>query len=463
VGLKRPSFYCLIHFYKRMASRIVKAPVVAQARRSFAAQAAVATSERELIKAEPLKVSSLKSGLTVASIENNAPIATLGVAVKAGSRNEDHGNAGISHALRIASGLGTSNNTAFGICRNLQQAGATLQCIQGREHTLYTVQVPRDSSDLALEYLTDVVSNQAFKHWELSNNLPRMKLEVATRSPATQAVELLHQAAFRSGLGNSLYCSPHKVGSHSTAALSSFVSKHFTTNRAALLGIGIDHVSLNKYSEFLALETGAGPSAGAATYSGGELRLETGGSMAYVALAANCPGAVSVADCLAAMLVQRVLGMGSHVKYSNGQGKLAQAAAAASSGNQSVSAIGQMYSDAGLLGAMVICEAAAAGKVVPAVVAALRAAKVTDEEVAAAKRNMLSDVFTMLESPLSQIENIGSQILLSGDAMPAEKVPELIAGITTADVQAAAKKLSSAKFSMGAVGNLSSVPYLDSL
>ena len=34
--------------------------------------------------------------------------------------------------------------------------------------------------------------------------------------------------------------------------------------------------------------------------------------------------------------------MGGHVKYSGGQGKLAKAAAAASSGSQSVSAIGQV-------------------------------------------------------------------------------------------------------------------------
>ena len=47
--------------------------------------------------------------------------------------------------------------------------------------------------------------------------------------------------------------------------------------------------------------------------------------------------------------------------------------------------------------------------------------------------------------------------------MPAEKLPELIGGLTTADVQAAAMKLSSASLSMGAVGNLSSVPYLESL
>ena len=42
-----------------MASRIVKAPAV-QARRTFAAQAAVAQTERELVKAEPLKISTVK-------------------------------------------------------------------------------------------------------------------------------------------------------------------------------------------------------------------------------------------------------------------------------------------------------------------------------------------------------------------------------------------------------------------
>merc|ERR1712123_196972 len=431
-----------------MASRIVKSPAVqTTAKRQFAAQAAVARSERELVKAEPLKVSTLKNGLNVASIENHSPITTLGVILKAGSRSETHDNAGISHSLRIAAGLGTKTKTAFSICRNLQQVGASMVATQGREHTLYTVQATRDQTDVAVEYLTEVVSNQAFKPWEVERSIPRMKLELASRSPATEAVELLHQAAFRGGLGNSLYCPTHKVGSHGTAQLSQFVSKHFTTNRAALLGVGVSHSALTKFADLLHLDTGAGPSTTATKYSAGELRVETGGGLAYVALAANTAG---------------VVGMGASVKYGTGQGKLAQAAGA-SSGNGAVSAICQMYSDAGLLGAMVVCEAASAGKVVGAVAAALRSATVTEEEVAAAKKNMLADIYTLLEDPLQQVENMGAQLLVSGDVMPVDKLPELIGGLTTADVQAAAKKLSSAKLSMGAVGNLSTVPYLDSL
>jgi len=428
----------------------------------LAAAAALAKAEPKAVATEPLKVSSLKSGLTVASLDNGNPIVTLGVVVKAGARNETYETLGLSHTLRAAAGLSTKKNSAFGICRNLQQTGASLSCTQGREHTLYTIQATRDTTDVALEYLGDVVSNQAFKPWEVSSIAPRMKLDLAQRCPATQALELLHQAAFRGGLGNSLYSPENRIGSHSTAALQEFVAKHFTANRAALVGIGVPHATLNKFSALFELESGKGPSS-SNSYSGGELRQETGGSMAYVALATQCAGAVNVAETVAAMLLQRVLGMGSHVKYSSGSGKLSSAVSAATSANFAVSGIGNIYSDSGLIGAMIVSDAAAAGKVVEVVTSVLRNCSVTEEEVAAAKKNILVDVYTTLESPALRIEDIGTQVLLAGDVIPVEKVAALISEVSTADVQAAAKRLSSAKFSIGAVGNLSSVPHVDSL
>ena len=47
----------------------------------------MAKTERELIKAEPLKVSTLSNGLTIASLENHSPVTTIGVAIKAGAHN----------------------------------------------------------------------------------------------------------------------------------------------------------------------------------------------------------------------------------------------------------------------------------------------------------------------------------------------------------------------------------------
>jgi len=436
---------------------------VSNSSRQLAAQAAVAKSEPRAIESEPLKVSSLANGLTVASVDENSPVATLGVVVKAGSSNESYENAGTGHVLRVAAGMATQTNSTFGICRNLQQMGASLTCTQGREHTLYTVQVTRDQTDVAAEYLLDSVGGQTFKPWELGRNVGRIKLDLAQRTPATQAVELLHQAAFRSGLGNSLFCPSHKVGTHSTATLQEFVTKHFTAGRAALVGIGVPHSTLTKYSGMLTLESGSGPTSAPATYHGAELRSETGGGLTYVALAGDCAGATAGVDSVAAMLLQRVLGSGSHVKYGGGQGKLAQAVAAATSANCAVSALGQIYSDAGLLGALIVSEAGAAGKVVGAVASTIRNITVTEEEVSAAKNNLLIDCYRLMESPATQVETYGSQALIAGDILPVEKIPELVAGVTVADVQAAAKKLSTAKLSLGAVGNLSTVPYVDSL
>lgn len=82
---------------------------------------------------------------------------------------------------------------------------------------------------------------------------------------------------------------------------------------------------------------------------------------------------------------------------------------------------------------------------------------------------------------------MGAQALIAGDVLPAEAYSGMINTISVADVQvstkfllhltttldqtdnlkcsfqAAAKRLSSGKLSMAAVGNLSTVPYLDSL
>lgn len=87
----------------------------------------------------------------------------------------------------------------------------------------------------------------------------------------------------------------------------------------------------------------------------------------------------------------------------------------------------------------------------------------TDEQVAGAKKQLLSDVYTLMEDPLQLVENMGAQALVSGDVMPVEKYPQIISSLSTADVQAAAKKLAGSKLAMGAVGNLSSVPHLDAL
>ena len=90
----------------------------------------------------------------------------------------------------------------------------------------------------------------------------------------------------------------------------------------------LTYLSSPQYAELLQLESGSGPAGVATKFIPGELRLETGGGMAYVCLAASAPGAVSVAEAMACLLLQRVLGTGPGVKYGGCQGVLGQVATA---------------------------------------------------------------------------------------------------------------------------------------
>ena len=61
------------------------------------------------------------------------------------------------------------------------------------------------------DYLLSTVANPAFKKWELPDVGRRVGIDIEDMDPAVKASELLHKAAFREGLGNSLYSPPHMV------------------------------------------------------------------------------------------------------------------------------------------------------------------------------------------------------------------------------------------------------------
>lgn len=86
-----------------------------------------------------------------------------------------------------------------------------------------------------------------------------------------RAVDLLHKAAYRRGLGNSLFIAKYKLGHVSSETLQHYFASNFLTGRAAVVGLGVDHEELVQYAQGLALEQGVGK-ASASQYKGGEIR-----------------------------------------------------------------------------------------------------------------------------------------------------------------------------------------------
>lgn len=86
-----------------------------------------------------------------------------------------------------------------------------------------------------------------------------------------RAIDLLHSAAFRSGLGNSLFIPKTQIGKISSETLQHYVNSNFLTGRAAVVGLGVSHADLVAYAQSLQIETGEGCTS-ASPYKGGELR-----------------------------------------------------------------------------------------------------------------------------------------------------------------------------------------------
>ena len=118
---------------------------------------------------------------------------------------------------------------------------------------------------------------------------------------------MLHKVAFRSGLGNGLFSPDHMVGKHTSQVMHEFIAGNFCSNNAAVVGVGVPHEDLVAYANSLNLKS-AGSNAAASKVCGGEVRIEKGGPMSYVAVATEGASVSNQKNMLVFALLQRVSG-----------------------------------------------------------------------------------------------------------------------------------------------------------
>lgn len=169
---------------------------------------------------------------------------------------------------------------------------------------------------------------------------------LAESDPATQALEVAHLLAFRSGLGASLFASPH---SHITAEdIKSFAATAFTKGNIAVIGTGIDQSALAQLVEktFSTAPSSSSPTtASPSAYYGGETRLQAHGGLQTVFIGFGATGKPTPdVATLSAYLSPE-----SSVKWSQGISPLA----ASLPKGTSVRSVYLPYSDATLFGLLV--------------------------------------------------------------------------------------------------------------
>lgn len=330
--------------------------------------------------------------------------------------------------------MSTKNATAFGITRNIQQVGGSLSVTSDREIIAYTIEVTRDHLESALRFLESAVVGQSFKPWELSDSMPRLRVDLANVSDQVRAVEMLHRAAFRTGLGNSIFCPKHLVGKVSSETLQHFYAANCTTNRAAVAGINVDHQMLAGYAQSLALESGEGKARECKYHGGTDARLEKGGRQASVAVATNGGSWATVQEGLAFQILQYAAGVRPATKRGAANGALTKVIQSAAP-NAAVAALNAVYSDNGLFGFVASGPSKEVGAAVEAGVKALKSSSLSDDDVARGKAGLKSDIAFAYDSDASLITILAGQSALLGQTHSLKAMLDAVDAVQASDVK----------------------------
>ena len=196
-----------------------------------------------------------------------------------------------------------------------------------------------------LDLLTSFITSAKFTRHEFEEYVqPVVASETAAASadPATQAIEAAHALAFRSGLGASIFASPHSAVT--VEDIKAFAASAFSQNNMAVLGTGIETAKLSKLVEKSFTTSGSEPTSSPSRYFGGETRVEGHGGPQTVFIGYGVAGPSDPA--LAALAAH--ISPEPSLKWSKGRSLFAELPP-----NITVRSVFLPYSDATLIGLLV--------------------------------------------------------------------------------------------------------------
>jgi ubiquinol-cytochrome c reductase core subunit 2 len=336
-----------------------------------------------------------------------------------------------------------------------------MYCTAGREHVAYTLEATRDKIGTLEKFLHDACVNQQFKPWELEDHLPRLKLDRINRPAEVRVLERLHKAAYRRGLGNSLYSPKFMVGKHSTELMKEHVDSNFT--EASVVALGMPHDQVVAFANQLNLK-----SAGSRTvepskfYYGGEIRKESGEELAYVTIGFEGAPLSKPKDVIAAALVHRALGVGARTKRGMNPGGKLDTVSRNTPKESLAAGFSASYTDSGIVGAYLVASSCCIEQATRKAAEVLRSANFTEDEANRAKAMLKTDVGLALDTDAGLLDDMGLQSLFSKQVVSSSELLNQIESAKAGDMNSILKN-GGGKFVMAAYGNIANVPYLDEL
>src|SRR6202008_1605516 len=191
----------------------------------------------------------LNSGLNVVTdAMPHLETASLGVWVASGSRDELSDEHGISHLLEHMAFKGTRRRSARQIAEEIEAVGGDINAATSFETTAYFASVLKSDMPLAVDVLSDILSDPTFDAEELrrEQNVIVQEIGATEDAPDDLVFDRLQETAFPlQPIGRSILGTPETVRSFNPARLRAYMSRNYCAPNMVVAAAGaIEHAAI---------------------------------------------------------------------------------------------------------------------------------------------------------------------------------------------------------------------------
>lgn len=383
-------------------------------------------------------MSSIGNGLRVASENNGAATATVGLWIDAGSRYETDRNNGVAHFLEHMAFKGTAKRSQTDLELEIENMGAHLNAYTSREQTVFYAKCLSKDVNRAVEIIADIIQNSKLGEGEIERERGVILREMQEVESNLQEVvfDHLHATAYQgTPLGNTILGPSENIKTIGRQDLQAYVSNHYKAARIVLAASGgVDHNELVKLAEqhLGKLENtydGKVPSLSACRFTGSEVRVRDD-SLPFVHAAIAVEGCGWTDQDNVPLMVANTL-IGSWDRSQGGGVNNASNLARYSAEDglcHSFQAFNTCYKDTGLWGIYFVADPMKSPDMVEAVQHEWMrlCTMITEGEVARAKNLLKTNMLLQLDGTTPTCEDIGRQMLCYGRRIPLHELEKRI-------------------------------------
>lgn len=177
----------------------------------------------------------LSNGLRVIQTSSASPVAYLGFAVAAGSRDELPGEEGLAHFCEHMAFKGTERRRAWQILNALEAVGGDLNAFTNKEETVFHAAILREHVARAIDLLGDIVFHSTCPQAEIDKEVEVICDEIVSYedAPADLIYDEMENILFHNHpLGHNVLGSAAKVRTYTTADALRFMHRYYRPDNA---------------------------------------------------------------------------------------------------------------------------------------------------------------------------------------------------------------------------------------